>query len=111
MDDHENDEVIGWAQHAEGGPAWHDPTVEKLNVNIEDSSRLRKLKNEEAETHISGEQYTQRLQKYYEKATGQDHENDLFSWAKPVVKQFHMETEPEDEDPISKLLKSNTKVF
>ena len=44
-----------------GGPAWHDPSVDRLQVRIEDSSRLRKLKREEAETHISGEQYAIRL--------------------------------------------------
>lgn len=50
----------GWASDSTAGTAvaaWHDPSVDKLQVNIEDSSRLRKLKKLEAETHITGEQY------------------------------------------------------
>lgn len=35
-------------------PAWEDKTLEKLSVSIEDKSRLRKLKQTESETHISG---------------------------------------------------------
>jgi len=40
--------------------------VDKITVNIEDKSRLRKLKKEEGETHISGADYAQRLQAYYQ---------------------------------------------
>jgi hypothetical protein len=39
----------------EKGAVWHDPSVDKLKVNIEDKSRLRKLKKTEDETHISGD--------------------------------------------------------
>lgn len=46
---------------ADDQPAWHDAGVEKLQVHIDDKSRLRKLKRQEAETHISGEQYAERL--------------------------------------------------
>ena len=35
-------------------PAWHDVKLEKMQVSIEDKSRLRKLKTTEAETHIKG---------------------------------------------------------
>ena len=35
-------------------PAWEDKSLDKLSVSIEDKSRLRKLKQTEAETHISG---------------------------------------------------------
>jgi hypothetical protein len=38
-------------------PVWSDENVDKLKVRIEDTSRLRKLKKSEGETHISGEQY------------------------------------------------------
>ncbi len=43
-------------------PAWTDSSVDKLMVNIEDSSRLRKLKAEEGETHVTGADYMKRLQ-------------------------------------------------
>jgi hypothetical protein len=39
---------------ASGVPAWHDEGVESMMVSIEDTSRLRKLKKTEGETHISG---------------------------------------------------------
>jgi len=35
-------------------PAWTDKNLEKLEVNIEDKSRLRKLKQTEAESNIKG---------------------------------------------------------
>ena len=46
-------------------PAWHDAAVDRLQVRLEDTSRLRKLKKEEAEQEITGQQYTERLQDYY----------------------------------------------
>jgi hypothetical protein len=53
--------VEGAADTSSVAPAWSDASVDKLLVNIEDSSRLRKLKREEAETHVSGADYMQRL--------------------------------------------------
>ena len=76
-------------------------------MNIEDSSRLRKLKKEEGETHVSGETYMKRLQEHYTTTTAA---GDLFAWAKPQQVQQDA-VESEDEDPITKLLKSNTKAF
>jgi len=35
-------------------PAWQDKSMQKLQVSIEEKSRLRKLKKSEAETHIEG---------------------------------------------------------
>ncbi len=45
-----------------GGAVWHDESVDGLQVNIENTSRLRKLKRKEAEAHITGRQYAERLQ-------------------------------------------------
>jgi hypothetical protein len=74
-----------WAT-ASTKPAWHDASVEHIKVNIEDKSRLRKLKREEGETQITGGEYAQRLQEYYEKQTAASGEagdgGDLFGWAK-----------------------------
>ena len=42
----------GWASsttQASGKPAWHDDAVDRLQVRLEDTSRLRKLKKVEAE--------------------------------------------------------------
>ena len=77
-------------------------------MNIEDKSRLRKLKKEEGESHISGGEYAQRLQDYYEKQTNAEG-GDLFGWAKkPIAPVSSVE---EDEDPIAALLRSNARVF
>ena len=59
--------------------------MEHIKVNIEDKSRLRKLKREEGETQITGGEYAQRLQEYYEKQTASGEAGDggdLFGWAK-----------------------------
>ena len=72
-----------WAT-ASTKPAWHDSSVEHIKVNIEDKSRLRKLKREEGETQITGGEYAQRLQEFYEKQQipSGDAAGDLFGWAK-----------------------------
>ena len=72
-----------WAT-ASTKPAWHDASVEHIKVNIEDKSRLRKLKREEGETQITGGEYAQRLQEFYEKqqTSSGDAAGDLFGWAK-----------------------------
>ena len=33
-------------------PAWHDKALDKLSISIEEKSRLRKLKQTEAETSV-----------------------------------------------------------
>lgn len=88
----DKDQLLNYASEStvsSGGAVWHDPSVDNLKVNIEDSSRLRKLKKLEAESHITGEQYAKRLQEHYEKTHGQqddDQDTDLFSWAKkPLI--------------------------
>ena len=57
--------------------------MEQIKVNIEDRSRLRKMKREESETQITGGKYAQRLQEYYEKhtASGNAGGGDLYRWA------------------------------
>lgn len=89
QDKEDGNVIASWAgvskkSNGSGGPAWVDTSVEKLQVRIEDSSRLRKLKKEEAETQISGGQYEKRLQEHYEKMVGENNENDIFSWAKKI---------------------------
>lgn len=77
------DGISSWATSVNSDgvvPAWSDVSVDKLRVNIEDSSRLRKLKKEEGETHVSGETYMKRLQEHYTTTTAA---GDLFAWAKP----------------------------
>jgi hypothetical protein len=73
-----------WATSANSDgvvPAWSDASVDKLQVNIEDSSRLRKLKKEEGETHVTGDIYMRRLQDHYN--TNASGAADLYAWAKP----------------------------
>lgn len=59
----------------------------------------------EAETQIDGQEYSKRLQEYH----GLVNSSELFQWAKPKPEAFN-EGEVE-EDPISKLLHSNTQIF
>jgi len=64
--------LSGWASSTTASSsmvvkaAWHDHGLDSLQVRIEDSSRLRKLKKDEAEEEITGGQYAQRLQEYYQ---------------------------------------------
>jgi hypothetical protein len=58
------------------GAAWIDEETEKISVNIaSSSSRLRKLREDESETSISGQEYESRLRKQFEKI------NPIPSWA------------------------------
>ena len=68
---------------ADGGatkrvPAWTDSNTKGLKININEVSRLRKLKTSEAETKIKGDQYQQRLKQQYNSMVGS---TDLFNWA------------------------------
>jgi hypothetical protein len=57
----------------------------------------------EAETEIAGEEFSKRMKEYHGMVT----ESSLFQWAQ-TKPDSHTK---EDEDPISKLLHSNTKIF
>ncbi len=46
-------------------PALNDAAVDHFQVRLEDTSRLRKLKKQEAELEITGQQYIERFQDYY----------------------------------------------
>lgn len=85
-------------------PVWFDKADSKVHVDIENRSRLRKLKKEENEKELLGDEYTKRLQEQYLKIQG---EHQMFQWAKPKEER----SEDEDSDPIGDLLKSNTSVF
>ena len=78
-------------------------------MRLEDTSRLRKLKKEEAEQEITGKQYAERLQDFYSAQLVENQDNDIFSWAKP--KPAVLAAKEVDLDPISLLLKSNARVF
>lgn len=85
-------------------PVWFDKADSKVHVDIENRSRLRKLKKEENEKELLGDEYTKRLQEQYLKIQG---EHRMFQWAKLKEER----SEDEDSDPIGDLLKSNTSVF
>ncbi|CDW85091.1 u3 small nucleolar rna-associated protein 18 homolog [Stylonychia lemnae] len=92
-------------------PAWTDKSLEKITVNIEDKSRLRKLKQTESEKQIKGNEYAERLQDQYSKMTGG---SELFSWAALPTQDgnvLSVAQDDEDDDPITKLLKSNANVY
>ena len=46
-------------------PAWVDKSDAKLTIDIDSKSRTRKLKETEEETAVKGEEYTKRLQEFY----------------------------------------------
>jgi hypothetical protein len=85
-------------------PAWIDKNVAGMPVTINEESRLRKLMKTEAETKIAGDEYTKRLQEYH----SQVNQSSLFQWAKAKPEATQ---QLEEEDPISKLLHSNTSIF
>ena len=61
-------------------PAWHDAADKNVEIDIESKSRLRKLKQTEAESSVTGGEYQERLQQFYEeKVNG----HAMFDWAKP----------------------------
>jgi len=54
----QKEESSGWASSSTSQsvkPAWHDAGVDNMQVRIEDTSRLRKLKRDEGEQEISGD--------------------------------------------------------
>jgi hypothetical protein len=59
--------------------------VDRLQVRLEDTSRLRKLKKEEAEQHITGQQNAERLQDYYSAQLLENQDKDIFSLANPKI--------------------------
>jgi hypothetical protein len=79
------------------GAAWIDEETEKISVNIANShSRLKKLRKDEAETNISGQEYESRLRSQFEKI------NPVPSWAASTE-----EDEDEDDDGLAFLKNSS----
>ncbi len=67
-----DDEVLDLAQaeqapqeDAEDAPAWEDSDDERLTVSLATATRLRKLRNSEAEDLVSGTEYARRLRQQY----------------------------------------------
>lgn len=88
-------------------PAWVDESDAKFNVDIDSKSRLRKLKQTEAEKVVDGDEYSKRLQEQYLKIQG---EHSMFEWARqPSV--INKNEDDSEEDPIADLLKTNTSIF
>jgi len=52
-------------------------------IDIDTKSRTRKLKATEDEKEVQGEEYTRRLQEFYNKMQG---EHSMFEWATPADK-------------------------
>jgi U3 small nucleolar RNA-associated protein 18 len=59
-------------------PAWTDEGVAKIKVDINDISRLRKLKSKEGEAVIKGDEFSKRLKLHHNNIVSN---SDLFSWA------------------------------
>ena len=67
--------------------------------------RLSGAKHTEDEDTVAGSEYSKRLVEQFTNKSA------LFDWARPEIDTVQEHFEDEDEDPISKLLKSNTAVF
>jgi hypothetical protein len=89
---------------AKDQPAWVDKHEANMEVDISKQSRLRKLKTTEKEDVVGGAEYSKRL------VTQFTNTSSLFDWARPKEEELVVASDS-DEDPISKLLKSNTSVF
>lgn len=56
-------------------PAWEDPDDDEIQINVADVPRLRKLRQAEEETTVSGSEYQARLREQHKKLNPKD------SWA------------------------------
>ena len=52
-------------ENTEEAPAWEDSDDERLTVSLATATRLRKLRNSEAEDMVSGTEYARRLRQQY----------------------------------------------
>ena len=50
-------------ENRERKPAWTDTSTQKVTINIEKQSKLRKLKQNEEEADIDGADFSKRLKK------------------------------------------------
>ncbi|KAI3684739.1 hypothetical protein L6452_33965 [Arctium lappa] len=57
----EDARIVGTDEHIQRKPVWVDEEEEKANINIGKVNRLRKMRQEEDETLISGSEYVSRL--------------------------------------------------
>ena len=93
-------------------PAWVDKSDAQVTIDIDSKSRTRKMKATEEETEVKGEEYTKRLQEFYNsKLQGQ---HSMFDWAHQEKEQPSDDDDQQEDssiDPIANLLKSNTNVF
>ena len=65
-------------QKQELKPAWEDPSVGQIKVDINTQSRLRKLKQDEDENMIEGQEFSKRLKKQHQSII---QSSSLFDWA------------------------------
>lgn len=79
--------------------AWADSDDEQVVVSLKDKGRLRKLRIQETDDRISGNEYEQRLRRQFERT------NPVLSWAI---------AQPDDkieDDEVDTLLKSSTSIL
>lgn len=90
------------AERARRRPVWTDPSISSLTISLAGpgmkgsdgskigNSKLRKLREEEGETQITGEEYELRLRKLFEKMHPRP------SWASVSLRKFDSNGVPED---------------
>ena len=84
--------------------AWDDD--EEIEVDLTQTARLRKLRENEKESVISGVEYQKRLQKFYENKLFQ---SDFFKWGHASENQDILESDSQFN--LSELLNTDCKFF
>lgn len=86
--------------------------MKKPQVSLDGVSRLRKLKQKEKKEVVNAVEFERRLKDQYKTITeGGTAGNGLFNWAKNTEEKGGQTNEDEFDDPIARLLKTNTRVF
>lgn len=85
-------------------PAWIDRNDEEISIDISKVARLRKLRKNDEETVIKGDQYQDRLQEFYNKKLNN---LDFFKWGSKVVQN----EEEEEKSTFKELLNQDIPLF
>jgi len=81
---------------------WFDPDDKEVEMDISQVARLRKLRKNKEETTISGEEYQNRLQEFYQ---SQITNSTFYQWADKKIQ------EEEETSALDSILKTNTSII
>jgi len=84
--------------------AWEDPDDQEVEMDISSVARLRKLRKNQEETVITGEEYQDRLKEYYNNSIKTSH---FYDWTSKKVEV----ADTQGESYLDSLLKTNTSIL